>query len=68
MTTRFHPEQKPGEVCLGNFKNPKYVAWGTARIGLHAYDQDGKPYPPCLGRWPVFVSRAELEKAGVSFG
>jgi hypothetical protein len=63
-----HPEILPGEVLIGNmFRSDfKFVGWKTKRRGVTAYLTNGKPIPKTQGFCPVFVTRAEIEAAGVA--
>jgi len=60
-----HPEQKRGEVLLGNEDNATYKAsrWKTKRKGKIAYNPSGQALSgnsPVL--YPIFVKRAEVKK------
>jgi hypothetical protein len=61
-----HPEQGEHEVYLMNADDYGYgsIGWKTKRQGLVAYDIDLKPVREA-GIFPVFVSIAEMEEAGV---
>lgn len=62
-----HPEILEGESFLNNYsKNDfeKKIRWQSKRVGNTAYDPHGKPLlDPDLH--PVFVSKEELQKAGL---
>lgn len=61
-----HPEQKSGEVFLGNtsLDNPsterKYLrSLKTMRIGCQAFDINGKPLEPSERYAPLFLHESE---------
>lgn len=60
---RRHPEKREGEIYLTNTDPGDYekIGWRTKRLGLIAYSLDGHAIDSLR---PVFVSRAELTKAG----
>jgi len=66
--TVFHPELRPGEIFLGNFRPDSFarsIEWPSKRMGIQAYDLDGKKFPQFFGWRPVFALRSELEAANV---
>ena len=60
-----HPEAREGEVLIGNMFVCDFTAvgWRTKRLGKVAYETSGKRIPNFR---PVFVSRFEIEAAGVA--
>ena len=57
-----HPETEPGEVFITNcsYTNDdsyEQMEWKTKRVGLIAYDSDGRPV---RGLYPVFVKLEEV--------
>ncbi len=64
MARPVHPEAADTEVCVGNMwacDFPK-VGWKSKRLGKVSYDCDGTRIPTFR---PVFVTRSEVEAAGV---
>jgi hypothetical protein len=62
-TARRHPEQRDGEVLLCN-STPADLArcgWFSKRLGMQAFDDGGQAIGGELR--PLFVARAELERA-----
>jgi hypothetical protein len=61
-----HPEAQPGEVWIGNIFRSDFplIGWQTKRLGEVGYFADG-PVITSGNKWPVFVSREELEAAGI---
>jgi len=65
-----HPEIQNGEVFICNCDSEGFAdfLWTTKRLGQIAYGRDGKELPKGDCKlFPVFVSRKELEQAGVTF-
>lgn len=62
-----HPELKEGESVIGNFTQEDFdtkVRWQTKRIGVVAYDHNESVLVD-KQLHPVFVTKAELETAGL---
>lgn len=72
MSRAAHPEAEAGEVWIGNMFRSDFAAvgWLSKRRGVVAYfmsgKNKGKPIPKAQRFCPVFVSRAEIEQAGVA--
>ena len=63
-----HPEATPDEVCIGNIFASDFgpIGWATKRLGKVPRNTfDGSPLKGGNMR-PVFVSRKEIEDAGVA--
>lgn len=64
-----HPEQRPGEVFLGNFarQDAGRIGWKTKRSGTKAFRKDGSPYPyqEHYSVLPYFAQLSELLEAGI---
>lgn len=63
-----HPEALPGEICIGNIYGVDFrlIRWTTKRMGKVPYSSTtGEPLKGGQMR-PVFVSRREIEDAGVA--
>lgn len=64
-----HPELKVGETFLGNFTAIEFqeIRWTTKRMGNNALSQDGVLISKLgwNGRYPVFVQKSEMLKAGI---
>lgn len=63
-----HPEATGEEVCIGNILASDFgpIGWATKRLGRVSLNTfDGKPLKGGNMR-PVFVSRKEIEAAGVA--
>ncbi len=63
--TKSHPEKRDGEVFIGNaglngleFNS---IGWKTKRLGIIAYDKNGKISEDKKHR-PIFIQLSEMEK------
>jgi hypothetical protein len=64
-----HPEIRDREVFVCNCDSEGFAdfLWTTKRLGQVAYGRDGNRLPEDRKLFPVFVTRRELEQAGVTF-
>jgi len=58
-----HPDQREGEVFIGNFHNPSVCGWKTKRVSDYAFDSTGHPLN--VGTLAIFAQAKEIMEAGV---